>query len=356
MKFKVLFYDEWRKWLKEDLELSDGTVNSYSDNYLPGLFKRLKSKGLNGSSLMSSVLPSMLANDPWKAITELYKLLQLWKSKDQTVFAGIKGLAQSTVDNYASALARYIDFLVDIILTGRLTTLLGKVPTTHVTSISLPGIPILSYSRDDLVGVFKARLRTQDRFPIAGVYFPIRLIKKIISSASGGRNWLSVWLTRYARGIRILGKKEIYRVGEIDSLDIHGKAVYVNVKSDRVLTETTSIRRPNPDLMQAITLADISINHDVPISIMLAAGNWHALDVIKKMVDSWYRVNRPNAHSIKQGDANAIAQGVFADFLKLPPAQKKKLIDGLKKDLERIAISPLTLMERGENSRKNNRF
>lgn len=342
----IFLIDEWREWMDKSLSFDTGTIDSYSKTYLSGILKRLA----NGNNLMSA-LPSMLKNDPWKTIKMLYRIINAWRNQPNNLFQ--KGtLKQKTIANYASAFECYIEFLIDLINSG----LLVIHTTQKITIGPLPRLPQpkhLQYTQDDLIRIFKIRLGTQDRFPMTGVYFPIRLIKKIISQM-GGKTYISNWLTRYAKGIRILAEKEIYRVGEIDTLDIFGRSVWVNYKQDRVLTETRNSSRPNPDKMYSNTIAGISIDHNVPISITLAAGGWHALDRIKTMADHWYKLHYPGAKSINPRDASAIAQGVFSDFCKLPNSQQKAIFAGLKKDLERIAIEPLTLMERCENSRKNN--
>lgn len=338
--------NEWRDWMDWSLSLTPGTIDSYSKTYLPGILKRLT----DGNNLMSS-LPSMLKNNPWKTIEMLYLILDAWRNQLHPFFQK-NTLKQKTIANYASALECYIEFLIDLISNGLLV-----VYRAHIKALATFTRPLqqkhLQYPQDVLIRIFKIRLGTQDRFPVNGVYFPIRLIKKIITHF-GGKTWISNWLTHYAKGIRILAQKEIYRVGEIETLDIFGDSVWVNQKQDRVLTETCNSQRPNPDKMYSKTIARISIDHNVPISITLAAGGWHALDKIKVMVDKWYKLQNPNAMSINQSDASTIAQGVFGDFCKLPQHQQKIICDGLKKDLERIAVDPLTLMERGENSKKSN--
>lgn len=351
--------DEWRKWMNEneELQLTASTIDTYSNNYLPNLLKRV----LIAYPSFEHDLFSMLgSNNPWEAVRFLSQMLGLWKEQQSNI-AGSRPLSPKTISDYASALSCFIEFLIDIITNGQLSILLGMggIPKSAGIKSFVTKLPIVAhqiYTRKELRQSFKARLGSQDRFPVTGVYFPIRLIKKIISSQSGGSLWSRKWLARYVDGIRILAKNAIYRVGEIDSLDIFGREVYIDGKADRVFTECASVGRPTPDYMEASCLADVSINHDIPIAIELAAGGWHALDDIKKMVDTWYSKNHPQSKNIKQGDANAIAQGVYADFQKLLPAERQSLIEGLKKDLNRIAVSPLTLMERGENSSKNNKL
>lgn len=341
---KIFLQGQWKIWLKGVVGLKDNTIESYSERYLPRLLDRLKPQ-------VVSLMHQLIANGEFvKLVALLYKILEAWKNQDANWFNKGNDLSQKTIDNYGTALARYIDFLMDLIKNG----ILPAGPSSS-NFVNLPKNASMHYTRDELVKTFSVRLITQDRFPVRGVYFPIRLIKKIILSANGGSRWFELWVKRYARGIRVLAKKEIYRIGEIESLDIFNGRVYVNTKADQVLTET-SPNRPNPDEMRASTLADIAINHDVPISLLLAAGGWHALDQLKQMVDNWYATYNPGATSILQGDANDIAQGVYAVIMNLPVAQRQALIYGLKKDLQRIAISPLTLMERGENSRKNDKL
>ena len=139
---------------------------------------------------------------------------------------------------------------------------------------------------------------------------------------------------------------------KVEYLEIEGHAVRVKIKGNpkkhRVLTFTVSKNRSNPDAMKASKMSDISIDHDTPISQVLCNGNWLGLTDLSGLIDVWRKETKGASGWTLPKQASEIAKDLPDRTLMMTDIIKR-----LQTDLKCIAKGGLSLMERGENSKKN---
>ena len=359
---QIPFVNDWKQWMTVTLSLGCGTIHSYADVYLPAVERQMIQKIqanpavkaiIGNRILMTDVLPILLKNNSQAAIGMLYLLLCEWQNNH----ASYSKVSNKTASNYASAFACYIEFLLDMINIGQISLLTNQVKGTVVVGRLMSALKtvitgVQIYPLAIIKQAFKLRISTQDRFPICGIYFPIRLIKKIFYSTPAGKRWFDNWLEQVVNNIKVLTKQSMFRLRQVEFIEIKNHNVWVKVKGAirkyRILTRTFTPGRPDPDNMVADTLADISIDHDIPICTVLCNGGWQALDDLSKLIDEWREQKIVGTKPLaKQG--SKIAHNLHGPAVALP-----NIIDRLKYDLTKIAQGGLTIMERGENSKKNN--
>lgn len=354
---KLFLGYEWEQYMVSQLGMTPGTARTYvsylinfEDQYVQQIDKLCqKDPGWPFGELGHfDIIPLLFYTD----INELISMLQRLAGSLSANLLGLPStvtltVSPKTIKNWLSAINCYIDFLnqLPIVPSIYLKSFLNALTKVHS---NVPGI--LYYPFKYLFGTFRNRILTQDRY--TGVYFPIRLIRKIFENSPNpnDKKWFEAWIKHCIDNISVLTKNNVYRLIDIEYIEIDQKHdVYVKLKGDkreRVYTHTAGgKKRP----MKATSLRDISLDHCNPIANSLRVPNgWNALPDLKNEIDNWCSTN---GVSVCQSNTNKIANGVFSSR----NSNLFPLIPGLKHDLERLCKEAqcLELMKATENYKKN---
>ena len=357
---KLFLGYEWEQYMVSQRGMTPGTARTYvsylinfEDQYVQQIDKLCqKDPGWPFGELGHfDIIPLLFHTD----INELISMLQRLAGSLSANLLGLPStvtltVSPKTIKNWLSAINCYIDFLNQL-PTAPAVHLKSKAwflnPLTKVHSNVLG---ILYYPFKHLFGTFRNRILTQDRY--TGVYFPIRLIRKIFENSPNpvDKKWFDNWVKHCIDNISVLTKNKVYRLIDVEYIEIdQSHNVYARLKGgqrERVYTHTANGKiRP----MKATSLCNISLDHCNPISNSLRNPNgWKALPYLKNEIDNWCKAN---GVSPCQSNTNKIANGVFYSIkVNLFP-----LIPGLKYDLDRLCQKAqcLELMEAKENYKKN---
>lgn len=303
---------------------------------------------------------------------------------------------KATLQNYKSYLSAYEDFISTVPFEQSAQGL----NTTH-QKILKNNSSVATYSHDELIQEFIGRITSQDRISMSkDVMFPISLIRKLwpVGTLSWARSVCeNIYLiVDDGSNIKELQIKEIDRLkilksGEVQVFDKSMKYVLLTSYSDpyerlivnpisnpgqlcykRKRTETglsciipqssyfvdnnQNIRdEHNPKQvylwhvkkMKARSIGDIAIDHDVPISLVLAQ-NGKSLKSLKQISDLYREISARFGLPVTSKNAR-----VFNSALKPQDESRFKIIGFPFNDLEKIRKEKLVLMSSRENCIKS---
>lgn len=315
---------------------------------------------IGNRDLLTDIFPVLLKKTPDVAIDILYCLLGEWQNNHKS-YAKI---TIKTAENYASALVCYIAFLIDQWNTGQLPVLLksvkGSVPGVNLYKALKKTISVEIYTNKTIKDIFRQRLRTQDRFSVGNLFYPIQLIKNIFEAQLGNKQWFDTWLDGIVSGIKFRLNAKTIILADVEYLKIVGQKVYVkpigSKKESLVYTETVDSPvkpiRPNPDWLKAAGISQVSLDHDTALSTILSSGTWQGLSDLKKLIDTWRKANPQMIASLPQKYKAAALAKLVANKLLQSSLRLPNIMNRLKADLTKIARCGITVMELSENITK----
>ena len=357
---KLFLGYEWEQYMVSQLGMTPGTAKTYV-SYL-----------LSFENQYVQQIDSLCQNDsqwPFGQLghfdiihllffTDINELLSMLQRLAGSLSAHLLGkpsivsltVSPKTIQNWLSALNCYIDYLNQLPTAPPVHLKSNPWSLNQMTKVHSNVLGILYYPFKNLFGTFRNRILTQDRY--TGVYFPIRLIRKIFENSPNpiDKKWFDDWVKHCIGNISVLTKNKVYRLIDVEYIEIdQNRNVYAKLKGGQREIVYTHTANGKIRQMKATSLRDISLDHCNPISNSLRNPNgWNALPDLKNEIDNWCSTN---GVSVCQSNTNKIANGVFSSR----NSNLFPLIPGLKDDLERLCKEAqcLELMEATENYKKN---
>ncbi len=212
---------------------------------------------------------------------------------------------QHTYRNYGAALNQYLAFIEDYYddTKDQQTDDAITISKSLQNKLNLKKFGPIKLSKKELYDKFKSSLKTQDRFPKEGVYYPIKLISKIFSERKDidkelynkYNKWYDDCINNIIINVRDDNNKQSYfYFKDLSDSDYISICTDTNVKLHKgaVKYQMINFDKTNWIDFTACVQDDITIEHDPSIATILGKPKvWKALNVIKDTIKKKYNKN-----------------------------------------------------------------
>ena len=207
----------------------------------------------------------------------------------------------------------------------------------------------LKYTKQQIYKVFKARLKTQDRF-YEHIALPFRLLNKVFNRM-GFRNQNDEVLDNEIWNVKFLIKNGSKKLEEINGLEISGSEDYLTHRGQQRLLTKSSDGSVVP--MTAKTLSTISLDHDTPLFQILERNegykNYPALVELSEEIARFFEVDR-----ILELNRYLIKKQISTRFFEARKDYLSANVDRIFSEYKKLHESiELTAMDKIENIRRN---
>lgn len=200
-----------------------------------------------------------------------------------------------------------------------------------------------SYTKNDLIKNFKARLNTQDRFYDFGA-LPCRLLRKIFKK-NKTYNYLILNLIYNTKFY--VNEKYYFKLNEIDKLIISDGHAYIQIKNEIYSVYTEVYIKGNSfgfEIAEVISTASLSLDHDAPIFEVLKS-NINSYTELLKISSQLNRLKSINNLSISK-----LTTKFFNEVYHTLLIDETKLFNEIQDLYNKLS---LTIMQTNYNSSKN---
>ena len=323
---------EFAKWLIDVENLSRKTTDSYS-SYINKVYKEYGIKKFE-----AYLLAAKSDNDASKKYGEIISFIKRKKDENRRKWSSIEcGFRLFDVflkDTFVGKQHKEVQYKID-----KTCGDVAKLPKLKKGSSK----PIDVLSKKALVRVFKARLKTQDRYyPQLKLFFPVRLINKIFRRAKS--EVFDKWLLSGLDEMRLLAEKEDFKFKDVKMLSIYKNKRVVVSLNDFTEFELYTFKNDGKTRIQFCpeSFRDVTIDHVVPIAKIMESmkNNLPAFQRIAELYDKGFAASRDTdvRHWMKP-------------FLEKFGEEMKKIHAFIIDDLKRMNLQ-YVLMDRRENIRK----
>lgn len=360
--------EEFREWMHEYGNVKETTTGSYIA-YLKALGRNVTKKS-DSSSILKHAYNALRADNSALAFDLLEKVDE--KLSSLLTSPSVSTESKKDLNNWRSALRKYVDFLQDEIEDipdeEELEEISADAPTLQASYSDLNDAEegdVIEYPLDELKKNFAFRLSTQNRMSNdKDIFYPISIIRKLLCySQSNGKktgipnndyDWFKNWIEDYVGEIKVLLDDTSYPLSDVKELRLYPATenVYIHlpdVKGDLwVYTETVGGKK---EPLKANSLSKIHIDHS-PVMAQVLTNNISllpAIDAISKEIKSVAKVKRID---LKPKNFGKISKLLFTDG-QYVNSRLIPLIPTLKDELNLLRKKcTLKLMQASHNLRK----
>jgi hypothetical protein len=310
------FKNEKFPFLAEDFDayldsvVGPSSKESYITYYLHNIVKILNEKQ-NIDAKYFMLLPIIahcgeINNIPLVVLAIEY-LVKKWK---EVISEETDSSKKHTYRNYGAALNQYLAFIEDYYYDTKAQQTDNAITISNSLqdNLKLQNFGPITLSKKDLYDKFKSSLKTQDRFPKEGVYYPIRLISKIFSELKNKNKenkelynkynkWYDDCINNIIINVRDVNLEQSYfyfKFKDLSDGDYISICKNNNVKLHKgdVEYQMINFNGEKWDSFTANVQDDISIEHDPSIATILGKPKvWKALNVITDTIKEKYNKN-----------------------------------------------------------------
>ncbi|APG65132.1 hypothetical protein LPB136_07110 [Tenacibaculum todarodis] len=269
MKNEFLLKNEYKNWLIENTQITEGSAISYLSyvsgvNKLISFSKEKKEEQLN----LFTTLNTEFEKKNYKAINEILSFVidELSIKNVEVIF----GRPKKTLQNYKSALYRYLEFLIEYLpdseddIESGVKTSEEQVENMQIFTtkgkVLSSGIVDRVYLKKDLVKTFLSRIKTQDR-TYENIFFPIRFITRIFRLKKEHKAF-NKWLNDLLCSINIFVKDSEISFKDVTKLCIINNEVYITYNGVSKLAYTKLSDNKTIEPFDVPALRKIAIDHD----------------------------------------------------------------------------------------------
>ena len=258
--------EEFENWLIDNEIVGEGSARSYADSYVPGLIEKVLTpyfeKAFEGLDPYATFRQSSVFSTDGRLILAASEEIILKEREDKS-----SALSAKTLSNYRSGLRAFIGFLSaeGLCFDVKPTASQRKSMTAFVTE----GNSAVTYTCRELFGIFKSRLITQDR-AFNRMLYCARMIHRIFNQSALKKDYDALF-DRVISNVRFL----LEDGNSVCLKDIKKVLIYPNRYTlvclndgtrHKLYTLTTEKQRV---LLRALTVADLSLDHDTTLENIL---------------------------------------------------------------------------------------
>lgn len=341
---------DFKAWIIDNGQAGVGSAGSYAYTYVPKLIENVLHPAFE------KVIPGFQPYRSFSNSAAHAEIRRLIFAASEQIVAGemcnANASSKKTLSNYRSGLRMFFRFMesenvyYDVSLSKQAKGILsGFVSSTTV---------VIEYSRDELRKTFKSRVTTWDR-AYQKLLYPARLINRIFNASSSKEKYKDL-LDRVIARIKFrVNPTDYVRLKNVSSIAIYpGKKVEVTTTDKRMSGLLTEDGAKNLCDMKALTVADLSIDHDVPLENLLNTAAAEKDYPYLKRLSDLYAGSKTNNYLAVAGIRGFVKRTKECyDQHKKDEFADPAFIGGLLDDLEKLyGKIECTIMDRKANSKK----
>lgn len=360
--------DEFKGWMTKYGNLKESTAGLYI------AFQKAMGRSLIKKSDGTSIFDHIYALLREDKTAHAFDVLDKVDEKLSTLLSSpsVSHEWKKDLNNWRSALRKYVDFLQDDIEDipdeEELEELSADTPTLETAYADLNDAEEgdkIEYPLEMLKKNFAFRLSTQNRMSNdKDIFYPISIIRKLFcysqrngkktSTPNSDYDWFKDWIEDYVGEIKVLLNDTSYRLSDIRELILYPvtENAYVHVPDVNgdlwVYTETADCDK---EPMKAISLSKIHIDH-TPLMAKVLTDNIASIPTIDALSKEIRSVAKAKKIDLKPANFGKISKILFANA-QYVNTQLLPLIPALKDELNFLRKKcSLTLMQASYNLRK----
>ncbi len=254
-KFKI--------WLIEEYGISEDSSKSYL-TYLRGLNKIIKiSQNKNKSSFFLLLEQCISLKDVSKMEHAFFLVIEELSKENADI---LLKRAKKTLQNYKSALFSYLEFFKENLESNDNLDIKNenKIEILNEDEVIISQIMTkITYSKKDLISIFKNRVKTWDRV-YENIFFPIQFVSRIYREQKDTKEY-NKWIEKLIDSIIIYTKDSKIIFKEIIGLSIIDNRMYIELKDSTKLAYTKMSDNHTLEPFIISKIKNATIDHSVSL-------------------------------------------------------------------------------------------